>query len=231
MGKMGFYDQSYHIPLVIRDPFRLNSNSAGGVETSCVEAMFTESVDIFPTVMKWLGLNIPAQCDGASLLPLLGAELLVVPVTEVATGAAEGGAAAVAEEAARSGALQRSRWRTSAHWEVNYSAWGQPKVTDCGFQWLGQSIGVTSPEECYFCVVRTKEYKLVYFAGGLPSLLFHLAEDKDELHDVSGSSKHQTVLLRMMRELHDWRIRYGGAESRGLRRTKLNDSNTLITRL
>ena len=32
---------------------------------------FTENVDIMPTVMELLGLEIPLQCDGASLQPYL----------------------------------------------------------------------------------------------------------------------------------------------------------------
>ncbi len=56
-GKAGFYDQSYHIPLIIRSP--------GNQPGVCEE--FTEHVDIFPTLMDLLGKVIPRQCDGFSL--------------------------------------------------------------------------------------------------------------------------------------------------------------------
>ena len=32
---------------------------------------FTENVDIMPTMLDWLGLEVPSQCDGFSLLPVL----------------------------------------------------------------------------------------------------------------------------------------------------------------
>jgi arylsulfatase A-like enzyme len=31
----------------------------------------SESVDIMPTILDWLGLEVPISCDGCSLLPLL----------------------------------------------------------------------------------------------------------------------------------------------------------------
>jgi len=67
MGKLGFYDQSFHIPLIIKPP------TAFGCSGRIVDE-FTESVDIMPTLLDALGLKVPAQCDGASLVPWLRAE-------------------------------------------------------------------------------------------------------------------------------------------------------------
>ena len=63
-GKGGYFDPSYHIPLIIRDP--RPETIRGQVITS-----FTEAVDIMPTILDWLGLQIPTACDGDSLLPFL----------------------------------------------------------------------------------------------------------------------------------------------------------------
>lgn len=63
LGKLGWFDQSYHLPLIIRDP------SPDAARGRTVEA-FTESVDILPTMLAWLGAP-PLPCDGASLLPWL----------------------------------------------------------------------------------------------------------------------------------------------------------------
>ena len=63
LGKLGWFDQSYHLPLIISDPTR----QGGG---KVVEA-FTEAVDLMPTILDWLGETVPAACDGASLVPWL----------------------------------------------------------------------------------------------------------------------------------------------------------------
>ena len=67
-GKLGYFDASYHIPLIIRDPKRQLQN----VKTL---EHFSESVDVMPTILDWLGLEIPDQCDGRSLLPFLENEV------------------------------------------------------------------------------------------------------------------------------------------------------------
>lgn len=63
LGKGGYFDGSYHVPLIIRDPRR--KARAAGV------TLFTEAVDLFPTLLDLM--NLPAQpwLDGKSLLPFL----------------------------------------------------------------------------------------------------------------------------------------------------------------
>ena len=63
-AKYAYFDQSFHIPLIVRDP-RVQADATRGRQ---MEA-FTENVDIMPTILECLGLDIPAQCDGESLLP------------------------------------------------------------------------------------------------------------------------------------------------------------------
>jgi arylsulfatase A-like enzyme len=81
LGKCGYFDASYRIPLIVRDP-----RHTGG---RTVES-FTENVDIMPTMLEALGLDLPLQCDGRSLAPFL-----------------EGGGVPAA-------------WRTEAHWEYDF---------------------------------------------------------------------------------------------------------------
>jgi len=85
MEKLGYWDASYHVPLIIRDP-RAPASTAGRLV-----AAFTEHVDVVPTVLEWMGVEIPAQCDGRSLQPFLG----------------EAGAAP-------------DDWRTEVHWEWDF---------------------------------------------------------------------------------------------------------------
>jgi arylsulfatase A-like enzyme len=65
--KLGWFDQSYHIPLIVRDP-RTEADATRG---TLVDDCFTENVDIMPTVLAWLDLPVPVQCDGRSLLGVL----------------------------------------------------------------------------------------------------------------------------------------------------------------
>jgi arylsulfatase A-like enzyme len=65
-GKETYFDQSFHIPLIIRDPRRGADRNRGRQV-----AHFTESVDILPTILEWVGRSIPDQCDGRSLLPFI----------------------------------------------------------------------------------------------------------------------------------------------------------------
>ena len=54
LGKMGYFDQSFHIPMIIRDP----DASADATRGSIVQA-FTETVDMMPTVLDWLDRPVP----------------------------------------------------------------------------------------------------------------------------------------------------------------------------
>ena len=64
MQKLGFFESSYHIPCIIRDP-RVNKARGRVVHE------FTENVDIFPTLCEAMGIAIPAQCDGLPLTAIL----------------------------------------------------------------------------------------------------------------------------------------------------------------
>ncbi|MCC2113613.1 MAG: sulfatase-like hydrolase/transferase, partial [Hyphomicrobiales bacterium] len=64
LNKFGYFDQSYFIPLIIRDPSR------PGTHGISVDA-FTEAVDVMPTVLEALGLPVPGHLDGESLVPFL----------------------------------------------------------------------------------------------------------------------------------------------------------------
>jgi len=62
--KLAYFEESYHTPLLVRDPRRLRAHG------SVVDA-FTENVDVMPTVCELLGQPIPAQVDGLPLTAFL----------------------------------------------------------------------------------------------------------------------------------------------------------------
>ena len=66
--KLGFFDQSFRIPLMIRWPDMTGSTGR------TIDA-FTENVDVLPTIIDVCGGEPPPFCDGASLRPFLDSEL------------------------------------------------------------------------------------------------------------------------------------------------------------
>lgn len=63
-GKSHYYDAAYHTPLIIRAPgFEAQ---AGSIRDEMVE-----SIDITPTILDLLGIDIPDSMDGRSLRPFL----------------------------------------------------------------------------------------------------------------------------------------------------------------
>lgn len=66
LGKLGFFEASYHIPMIVRDP-RAIADATRGTRVSA----FTEHVDVVPTMLEFIGAVTPHQCQGRSLLPFL----------------------------------------------------------------------------------------------------------------------------------------------------------------
>jgi arylsulfatase A-like enzyme len=63
-AKYSYFEQTFHIPLIIRDP-----TAEGDVARGTIVGEFTENVDVMPTIIDRLALDVPSQCDGESLLP------------------------------------------------------------------------------------------------------------------------------------------------------------------
>jgi arylsulfatase A-like enzyme len=66
LHKLGWFDESYHVPLIVRGP--------GVADDGRVVGAFTEHVDVLPTICTLLGTEVPLQCDGRSLGPWLQGE-------------------------------------------------------------------------------------------------------------------------------------------------------------
>ncbi len=157
LGKFGYFDQSYHVPLIVRDPGRPDAHG------EIVDA-FSESIDVMPTVLDALGLPVPGHLDGASLLPFLNGE-------------------------------SPGAWRREAHWECDF----RDVVSGAAQDHFGVGL-----DRCNLAVIRGERYKYVHF-GGLPSLLFDLHDDPDELHNIAGDPAHRDIRLDMAEKLLAWR--------------------------
>ncbi len=66
LHKLGWFDQSYHVPLIVRDP-----RAPFGASRGRVVDVFTEHVDVLPTIAELLDTEVPLQCDGRPLTPWL----------------------------------------------------------------------------------------------------------------------------------------------------------------
>ena len=66
LGKVAYFDQSFHVPLIVRDP-----DARADARRGTVVERFTESVDVMPTILDWIGAETPRACDGVSLTPFL----------------------------------------------------------------------------------------------------------------------------------------------------------------
>ena len=64
--KLGWWDESYHVPLIVVDP-RPEADATRGVAVD----RFTESVDVMPTLCTWMGAEVPIAVDGRELQPFL----------------------------------------------------------------------------------------------------------------------------------------------------------------
>jgi len=76
-GKTSNFELDARVPLLIADP-----DSAGAGKTS---RSLVELVDLFPTVLDWLGVGAPGGLDGKSLMPILKdprAEVKAVALTQ-----------------------------------------------------------------------------------------------------------------------------------------------------
>ena len=63
-GKNNPHNTSFHVPLIIRDP---RSRQTAGTQIDA----FTESIDLAPTLLDWVGQEPPLGFNGHSLLPFV----------------------------------------------------------------------------------------------------------------------------------------------------------------
>jgi arylsulfatase A-like enzyme len=69
LEKLGYWDESYAVPLIVADP-RPEADAGRGR----VVRVVTESVDVLPTICEFMGVDVPLQADGWSLAPFTRGE-------------------------------------------------------------------------------------------------------------------------------------------------------------
>jgi arylsulfatase A-like enzyme len=157
LGKGGYFEQSYHVPLIIRDP---------DAEAKSISVdRFTEAVDVAPTMIDLIGGEAPNWLDGRSLATFV-------------TG------------------VKAKDSRDAAHWEFDFRSIEKAAAeTHFGLK----------PQQCNLAVIRSETHKYVHFGGGLPPLLFDLADDPGELVNRAGDPAYRGVRLEYAERLLAWR--------------------------
>jgi len=161
LGKGGYFDGSYHIPLIVRDPRRQ------GCAGARIEH-FTEAVDIMPTLLDLLDERPAAHLDGRSLKPFL-----------------EGAAP--------------EKWRDAVYWEFDFRSVERGDA---------EARFAISSRQCNLSVIRSARFKYVHFGGGLPPLLFDIANDPGELRNLAGDPQFLATRLEFAERLLDWRAEH-----------------------
>lgn len=64
--KLGWFEESHHVVGIVRDP----SGQADATRGAVIDR-FSENVDVFPTLCDAMGIEVPVQCDGVPLTPLV----------------------------------------------------------------------------------------------------------------------------------------------------------------
>jgi arylsulfatase A-like enzyme len=178
LEKVGYWDESFHVPLIIRDPDPASASAGGGVVHS-----FTESVDVLPTICRWLGMDVPLQADGFALQPFLNGEGL---------GGGDRGTGPAGAPA---------HWRTEAHWSWNFSNPASPVAE--------RHFGVPMAH-CSLDVLRGTDAKYVQFGADpevLPPLLFDLEADPAQLCDLVASGGASQRGWEAAQRMAQWRMR------------------------
>lgn len=157
-GKRAPFNGATHVPLLLRDP------RAG--EGRVIERL-TESVDVAPTILDWLGAEPPASMNGRSLLPYL------------TDGAAPPGRQAAFAEFELGDPVAPTRYQT---------AWDLPA------------------DRCRAAVMVSDDWRYGHFAGGVPPMLFNLADDPDEATDLARDPAAAAVVSDLRAEMLTWRM-------------------------
>ena len=64
-GKMHYFDGAFHVPLMIKPPKSFNGDFGTAIDAP------SESIDVTPTILDLMGIEIPDEMDGSSLKPFL----------------------------------------------------------------------------------------------------------------------------------------------------------------
>ncbi len=96
--------------------------------------------------------------------------------------------------------------KTPANWRTHYFA-----EMDMGDDTHGirfQREFGTTPPQSNMAILQDENYKLVYFNGNVPPLLFDIIADPDETANIASDPQNSEILTTMIRKMLDHRMSY-----------------------
>ncbi len=190
--KLGWFPESYHVPLVMRWPAAQRSGAASPIAGTVIES-FTGHVDLLPTILDAVGLaDVPSgkpplldraldeQLDGESLLGYVTGSSVVTGTPTIATEAAP--------------------QRRAAHWEWDFRD-PQLRLPEAA---LGLQL-----DQCSLVARRSDDWLTVTFSGApmMGPLAFDLTSDPGCHVDRSNDPDVAPALLEATQDTLAWRLR------------------------
>jgi arylsulfatase A-like enzyme len=173
------YDSLIHVPLLFSWP--------GHIQPQLVRETLVESIDLFPTILDYLGLNTPRGCQGRSLKPLLDGKSNQHKDTVygfISLGAQQHSFSR--EDAANIVVRRLAEYDQNPHCRV--------------FRWItperNASLGV---------MIRTQDWKLIHYVSG-DGELYNLQDDPAEFHNLYGKSEYLETEQALRNQLLDFLI-------------------------
>jgi len=200
LGKTGYFDQSAHIPLLIRlpqaaglAPSEHKDHAKRPARGRRVNA-FTESIDIFPTLIALAHPPADGAPHGAPHVPAHKCDPITSHVGTI-------NRTAPAYEGAGRDLLPwcmgetPALWRDEVHWQFDFSQVANGR--------LSKGLALT-PALSTLDVVRTDRLKYVHFAG-MPPVLFDLQSDPFERINRAPDAAMKALLAEGHTRWETWR--------------------------
>jgi arylsulfatase A-like enzyme len=177
------YEEAVKVPLLIRAP-RL------GKTPTVVRGRFSQ-IDLVPTLLELMGKPVPAELAGRSLMPAIrrgrSEEHVFIEWHPGREGFGEDGAEA--RPAAPKGEADRAEKLAALLAEVGGGA--SPEAAQKAIR--AHTRAVISPEGWKLCL-----------SDGDRHQLFHLERDPGEMHNLFYTGRHDDVVRRLARRIHEW---------------------------
>jgi arylsulfatase A-like enzyme len=89
-------------------------------------------------------------------------------------------------------------WRQQVHWEMDFR--------NVRTRLPQREMGIGA-DECYFSVIRDRQYKYVHFAA-LPPILYDIARDPEEKNNLATDATYAGVVAEYAQKMLSWRMTY-----------------------